>query len=213
MMCMMMTGPSPSPAGKMPGAFVPSAADEANHRIANQLQLIAALILVEARGASPETSAALERTRERIVAVGAIHRHLYAHDDAEIDLGAYLDELGERLSRSCGPERPIVIDADSVPVTGDVATMIGLLTTELVTNACKHAYRTGEPGGVRVSLRRQAQGGHWFMVEDRGQASGSATSGTGLGSRLIDAMVLKLGAVASWDDAQPGTRFRMDARF
>ncbi|WP_022684869.1 hypothetical protein [Sphingomonas phyllosphaerae] len=49
---MMIAGLSPTPNFATPGAAPPSGADEANHRIANQLQLITALIAVEARGAS-----------------------------------------------------------------------------------------------------------------------------------------------------------------
>ncbi len=212
MMCMTMTGPSPVPAGGMRNPVAPSAADEANHRIANQLQLIAALISVEARNASPETLLALERTRDRIVAIGAVHRQLYVNPAAAIDLGAYFEDLGERLTRGCGPGRQVVVDADAVPVTGEQATMIGILATELVTNACKHAYRPDEPGIVTLSLRRRPHGGYRLVVEDRGRGTGAATGGTGLGNRLIHAMIAKLDAIARWDDARPGTRFRMDAR-
>ncbi len=209
---MMIAGLSPTPNFTTPGATPPSGADEANHRIANQLQLITALIAVEARGASQETLAALERTRERIVAIGAVHRHLYASAGGAIDLGAYLEELGERLSRSCGPGRSVIVDAAAVPATGAVATAIGMLATELVTNACKHAYRAGEPGAIVMSLRRRADGRYRFMVEDRGHASETPSSGTGLGSRLIHATAAKLGATVRWEAACPGTRFVMDVR-
>ena len=212
-MCMMITDVSPSRGIVSQRRMIPDAADEANHRIANQLQLVAALIAVEARGASRETIAALERTRERIVAIGAVHRHLHTSDDGAIDLGDYLEELGERLSRSCGPGRPVTVDAETVPVTSATATMVGVLATELVTNACKHAYRAGEPGGILMTLHRRADGRYRFAVEDRGRASATPSAGTGLGNRLIHATAAKLGATVAWEDAAPGTRFLMDVRF
>lgn len=193
---------------------MPSASDEVNHRIANQLQLIAALISAEERRISdPVTLGVLERTRQRIVAVGAVHRQLYAGGDADVDLGAYLEDLGEQLARSCGPHRPIVVDAETVPVGGEAATACGILVTELVTNACKHAYGAAEAGAIAIGLRRLADGAYRFTVEDRGKGRAGGGRGAGLGSRLIGATVVKLGGAATWEDAAPGTRFRMDVRF
>jgi two-component sensor histidine kinase len=198
----------------IPTNRMPSASDEVNHRVANQLQLIAALISVEARTVvDAGTLGVLERTRQRIVAVGAVHRQLYVGSRSEVDLGEYLEDLGEQLSRTCGPQRLVGIDADTVPVTADVATAFGILATELITNACKHAYGVDEPGDIFVLLRRRPDGAYRFTVEDRGGGSRTPGRQAGLGSRLIHATVAKLDATAVWEDAKPGTRFRMDVRF
>jgi two-component sensor histidine kinase len=197
-----------------PASRIPSASDEVNHRVANQLQLIAALISAEARTiVDAGTLGVLERTRQRIVAVGAVHRQLYVGSRSEVDLGEYLDDLAEQLSRTCGPQRQIEIDADTVPVTADVATSFGILTTELITNACKHAYGADEPGDIVVRLRRRPDGAYQFTVEDRGSGDGTPGRQAGLGCRLIDATVAKLGATAVWEGAKPGTRFHMDVCF
>ncbi len=193
---------------------MPSASDEVNHRVANQLQLIAALISAEARTiVDAGTLEVLERTRQRIVAAGAVHRQLYVGSRSEVDLGEYLEDLAKQLSRTCGPQRQVEIDADTVPVTADVATAFGILATELVTNACKHAYGAAEPGDIFVLLHRRPDGAYRFTVEDRGSGDGRPGRQAGLGSRLIHATVAKLGATAVWEDARPGTRFRMDVRF
>lgn len=189
-------------------------AEEVNHRVANHLQLLAALITVEARDVrDPKSRTVLERIQQRIAAIGSVHRHLYQSDNGDVDLGAYLEELSAQLSRSCGPHRPIMVDAETVPVSGAIASSIGILATELVTNACKHAYRAGEPGGIAVRLCRLPGGGSRFTVADHGAGSRRDEPGDGLGTRLIDAIVAKLGAVATWEDAHPGTRFCMDVRF
>jgi two-component sensor histidine kinase len=194
--------------------LMPSAEDEVNHRVANQLQLIAALISAEERSISdPMTLDVLERTRQRIVAVGAVHRQLYAGGHSEAELGKYLEDLGEQLARSCGPHRRIVVNAEAIPVNAEIATAFGILVTELVTNACKHAYAAGEPGEVHIGFRRRAPGAYQLTVEDSGVGPGSGARGAGLGSRLINATVAKLSATAKWEDSQPGTRFRMEVRF
>jgi two-component sensor histidine kinase len=193
---------------------MPSAANEVNHRVANQLQLIAALISAEERSITdPVTLDVLERMRQRIVAVGAVHRQLYTGGRSEVDLGAYLEDLGKQLARSCGPHRRILVDTETIPVTGEIATAFGILVTELVTNACKHAYAAGDPGDIHVWLRRIGRGAYQLIVEDGGVGPGSGGRDAGLGTRLINATVAKLAAAATWEDCRPGTRFRMEVRF
>lgn len=198
----------------LPPLSMPTAADEVNHRVANHLQLVAALIAAETRGVSdPETKAVLERTQQRIAAVGRVHRQLYLTGDADIDLGAYLEDLGEQLSLSCPAHRRIMVDAQSALVSGSTASAIGILATELVTNACKHAYAVDERGDILVGLCRLPDGSHRFIVEDRGRGNPGHTAGSGLGTRLIEATVAKLGACAAVECLFPGTRFCMNLRF
>lgn len=207
---MMIAQDMPPPVAVLPALAAPSAVDEVNHRVANQLQLLAALISIEARQMNdPGAVAVLERTRLRIAAIGSVHRQLYLGGGEDVDLGAYLDDLGEHLAQSCPAHRPIIVDVDSVPATGSAATSIGILATELVTNACKHAYAADESGSILISLRRRPDGSQLFLVEDRGHGCRSGSGSAGLGSRLIDATVAKLGGSAIIEDARPGTRFRM----
>lgn len=194
----------------LPPLVVPNAADEANHRLANQLQMLSALISAEARSIlDPEGKAVLDRTQQRLAAIGCIHRHLYMTDRSQIDLGVYLEDLGEQLAQSCPAHHAIIVDAHSVPISSDVAGSFGILTTELVMNACKHGYGLEEPGVVTVSLRRLPEGIHEFSVEDHGRGSQPGCKRDGLGSRLIEATVRKLQACAVLENLRPGTRFRM----
>lgn len=194
----------------LPPLAAPSAADEANHRLANHLQMLSALISAEARSIlDSEGRAVLERTQQRLAAIGCVHRQLYMSEGAQIDLGVYLEDLGEQLAQSCPAHHAIIVDAHSVPISSDVAASIGMLTTELVMNACKHAYGFEEEGGIFISLRRLPEGIHEFRVEDHGRGAQPGRKRDGLGSRLIDATVRKLQACAVLENMQPGTRFRM----
>ena len=87
-----------------------------------------------------------------------------------------------------------------------------LIVSELVTNACKHAYAADELGSILITLRCRADGAYRLMVEDRGTGVGMPEAGSGIGNRLIKATVVSLGATAKWENAQPGTRFIMDFR-
>lgn len=192
----------------LPAAPQVSETDEMNHRIANSLQLLSAMVSVEARGiADPAAQAALDMTQRRIAAVASVHRQLYqAHETRMVDLRAYLESLAADLEAGA-TGRPVLVDATAVSVRSDEATSIGIIVSELVTNAFKYAYAPGAPGKVRVMLRSLPMGGYMVEVSDRGRGRLADTiRGSGFGSRLIELMAARLNARCSYHDAQPGTR-------
>lgn len=198
----------------LPPASQLSAADEINHRIANSLQLLAALVSIEARRmVDPLALAALDMTQRRIGAIAGVHRHLYRGRDAKaLDLAGYLEDLGDELEQSCGDElegRHVRVEAEAITVSSDDAMAVGIIVSELVGNACKYAYAPGQPGDVRVTLRSMPFGGYRLDVADRGRGirAGAAPHGTGLGAKLIEMMAARLHAYCCWQDARPGTRF------
>lgn len=194
----------------------PSAADEVNHRVANSLQLLAAMVSIEARGiVDPLALAALDMTQRRIGAIAGVHRLLYQVRDARsVDMAAYLGELAGDLEQSCADAaggRHVRIDAEALHLPADDATAIGIIVSELVGNACKYAYDPGQSGDIQILLRAMPFGGYQLEVSDRGRgmAGGVAPQGTGLGSRLIAMMADRLRARYAWRDMRPGTCFTL----
>ena len=190
--------------------------DEVNHRVANSLQLVSAMVRLQAGALVDDTArAALEDTQRRIEAIAQVHRRLYTASDTEqVDMPGYLrtliDELGETLSSDAAP-RYLRLTAAPLRLPPDRAVSLGVIVTELVTNACKYAYPTGG-GEVRVALRAAegAAGGAAFelMVEDDGPGLpvNAAPRGTGLGQKLIRAMAQSLQAEFGYDTAHRGAR-------
>jgi two-component sensor histidine kinase len=80
--------------------------------------------------------------------------------------------------------------------------------TELVTNAFKYAYPKGVSGEVRIALRRDAEQQALLCVEDDGIGWSGAgpVQGTGLGSRIVQAMATTLGSQVEYEATAPGTR-------
>ncbi|WP_066721544.1 sensor histidine kinase [Sphingomonas pituitosa] len=195
----------------LPPLVAPSGADEANHRIANNLQLLSVLVEGEARGVADAAGrAALDRIRARLAAIAGIHRQLYAIDTSNrVDLGAYLRELCAEMGRSLPSHRPLLVSADRAEVRGETAAALGVLIAELVTNACKHAYPDTMPGAVIVALAALPGGALRLAVEDRGCGRSGLSGDSGLGTRLIDATVRRLQGSAVSEQAMPGTRFRL----
>lgn len=181
---------------------------EVNHRVANSLAIVGALTHMQAQTLTdPKAREALSEMQRRIGAIAQVHRRLYSSTDVgSVELSVYLEGLVAELNETVGGER-ITLAAEPAHVPPDKAVPVGVIVTELVSNACKYAYGDGEPGPVRVAL---AQGGGKLrlVVEDDGVGwSGTGpVKGTGLGSRVIKAMAASLHGDLSYANDHDGTR-------
>jgi two-component sensor histidine kinase len=185
---------------------------EVNHRVANSLQLVSALVHMQARSVDDEAArAALDDTQRRIAAIAQVHRRLYTGSSVnEVDMAGYLAALlGDLEEAWSTPEAPrtLTLSADRLALGTDKAVAVGVIVNELVSNACKYAYAPDAVGEVRVELRDE---GETFLlrVEDdgRGMSPGGDAKGTGLGSKLIQAMAATLKAKVDYDPAHRGVR-------
>lgn len=188
---------------------------EANHRIGNSLQLVSSFISLQLRHLTdPGARNALKEAQGRIEAVAHVHRRLYTSADmASVALDEYLAGLVDELSKSLGPDDAspsIRLEACPLRVTTDQAVSLGVVVTELVTNAAKYAYPSGEGGEIRVILRPEAEGRAVLVVEDDGPGLGAgAPKGTGLGAKIIAAMATGLRSRIEFDSDYKGVRARL----
>lgn len=186
---------------------------EVNHRVANSLALVAALAHMQTNAvADPAAKAALREMQARISAIAGIHRRLYTSDDVEaVDLDAYLASLVEELQaamKAAGRDHAIRLDAAPVRLATDKAVSVGVVVTELVTNAYKYAYPPEASGEIRVSVARRGTDGLTLTVEDDGigWTGEGQPRGTGLGSRIIRAMAANLRSALVYGGGPVGTR-------
>ncbi len=191
---------------------------EVNHRVANSLQLVSAMVRLQASAlVDPTARAALDDTQRRIGAIAQVHRRLYSANDVEsVDmrdyLGSLIEELTETLSCDSAPHAMRLV-AEPIRLPTDKAVSLGVIVTELVTNACKYAYPTGAGGEIRVMLRREGDDVFLLAVEDDGcgMPAEAAPKGTGLGTKLIRAMAQSLQAVVEYEPRDPGVRATLRA--
>ena len=168
---------------------------EVNHRIANSLGLVVALIRMQASVMQDQrTIDALQETQMRINAIASVHRRLYtSHEVGTVQLDEYLHSLLEELEASMTDEkRPhhVALTCDRLTIATDKAITLGLIISELVTNAFKYAYDEEHAGEIRVLVERAGEGRISLRVEDDGPGFDPAAParGSGLGTRLLAAM-------------------------
>lgn len=186
---------------------------EVNHRVGNSLQLVSSFMSMQLRHLSDEGArAALRESQARIEAVAHVHRRLYTSGDmSTVAMDEYLEGLISELSKSVGPgagSPTLTLKARPMAVSTDQAVSIGVIVTELVTNAVKYAYGPGEAGEIRVILEPDPENGRALLtVEDDGPGLGDAKpKGTGLGGKIVTAMASGLRSRVEYDPAHPGVR-------
>jgi two-component sensor histidine kinase len=190
---------------------------EVNHRVANSLQMVSAMVSLQA-GALNDFAAreALADTQRRITAIAQVHRRLYTSNDVEsVDMKEYLAALVAELRTtwSSGPTpQELKLAADPIRLPTDRAVSLGVIVTELVSNACKYAYPGGS-GPVRIGLQREGAEHFTLQVEDDGVGIDPRSSprGTGLGTKLIRTMAQSLQSAVEYDFAHRGTRATLRA--
>ncbi len=182
---------------------------EVHHRVKNSLQMVQSLLLYQARGTGrPEVAGELAQSAARVGTIAAIHDRLYRTESAlEVEVGAYLESLVDDLGRAVGTARgrPITVRADAVRWPAADVPPLGLIATELVTNALKY----GE-GAIDVSLRRAADGAADLVVADEGTglpAGFDPARSKGLGMRLVTGLMQSRNGRLSIDRTPEGTRF------
>jgi two-component sensor histidine kinase len=175
---------------------------EMQHRVANSLQIIASILLIKARTVqSEETRQHLQDAHQRVMSVAAIQQQLRASRHGEaIKLAPYLSRLCETLAASMigeGRSIEIKVQVEHGTASSNEAVSIGLIVTELVINALKHAFIDNRANGV-VDVSYEVAETSWRLtVADNGigRAEGdSAKLMPGLGTSIVEALAKQLDA-------------------
>jgi len=178
--------------------------EEMRHRVANSLQIIASILLIKARTVqSEETRLQLQDAHQRVLSVAAVQQHLQVSGSgAQIVVGDYLKKLCETLAQSMiGDSRTITlkVEADAGTAVSHQAVSIGLIVTELVMNALKHAF-PGEKKDAAILVSYKVSDSDWKLtITDNGigKPTTSAADGIkpgGLGTSLVQSLTKQLDA-------------------
>ena len=142
-------------------------AQEFEHRLLNSLQLIASLLSMQSRTASPEAAVQLTIAARRVAAFGSVHRRLHLLDHQKsVQFKQYLQRLCEDLSELLFQEEAgcaIVVEGANVEIPTALGIPLGFIVSELITNSAKYAN-----GCITVRLETTLSASHSLSVVDDG---------------------------------------------
>jgi two-component system, sensor histidine kinase PdtaS len=186
---------------------------ELQHRVANSLQIIASVLMQSARRVqSEETRLHLRNAQHRVLSIATLQRQLAVSSQNKVQLRQYFQGLCESIGASMIDDDEglikLHVTVDGSTGTANVSTSLGLIVTELVINALKHAFplphQTGE---IEVDYHSQGEGFELSVTDNGvGIAASGAPTAAGLGTGIVDALAKHLGATVEISDAEPGTR-------
>lgn len=182
---------------------------DTNHRIGNSLATVSSLLGLQlARTSSDEVRNALEAAQLRVQAIASGHRRLRLGADLETtDAAEFLADVIDDLALTVPPDKPVRFEKhlQAMTIPARDATTLGIVVSELVTNAVKHAFSDGSAGTIGVRFERSGDGPMTLTIEDDGK--GIATNGgqqEGLGALIVKQLARQFGGGEPEYRARPG---------
>ena len=183
---------------------------EVRHRVANSLQIIASVLLQTARKTqSEETRGHLRDAHHRVMSIAALERQLAGSGDSAVELGVYFKSLCESIAASMiadSQHLSLSVAGPGGVVEARVSVSLGLIVTELVINALKHAFPDGRGGRIVVTCDfRHANWSLSVSDDGVGMPHDPAHIRPGLGTSIVEALARQLVASVEIGPAHPGT--------
>jgi two-component sensor histidine kinase len=185
---------------------------ELQHRVANSLQIIASVLMQSARRVqSEETRLHLHDAHSRVMSIAMLQKQLAVTQLESVELRTYFADLCRSISASMIDDpRRLTLETivDDTATRSDVSVSMGLIVTELVINAIKHAFPDQTTGG-KITVSFAADEGDWLLsVSDNGAGMpvGKKLAKPGLGTGIVEALSKQLEASVTVLEANPGTR-------
>lgn len=199
---------------------------EANHRIANNLSIVAAYLRLQSAEAAAQSRPIapidvrdmLREAAARIETIGRLHRRLAgAPGHGSVDLAGFLDDLCSDAAAVMVYSGAIAFRAsDHAPCHVSQARVVPLALSvlEAVTNAMKYAHPAGVPGRIEVNCRPNSDGGVIIEVEDDGvglpEGFDPSVEG-GLGMKVLRSLVAQVGGRIKFQSGPLGLTVRLTA--
>jgi PAS domain S-box-containing protein len=180
---------------------------EIHHRVKNNLHIISNLLDLQSEQIEDERLLNLfADSQNRIQAMALIHEQLYQSKDfGKVEFGNYVHRLIQNLAFSYGNSMQSiypVIKTEPVQINLDTAIPCGLLISELVTNAYKHAFPHGRAGTICIELDQDEEQQFTLKIWDDGVGLPATTdwqNAPSLGLKLVRILAKQLKASIHFD--------------
>lgn len=189
---------------------------EIHHRVKNNLQVVSSLLNLQSRNINDEKAlSAIKEGRDRVKSMALIHQNLYRDDNLTgVEIKDYIEKLVQSLFTSYNIQNEKVslqTDIDNLNLDVDTVIPIGLILTELISNALKYAFDETKQDGCLVIKLKQDETGLLLNVQDNGVGlpnDWSYEKAGSLGYQLIRSFAAKMKAKLTIT-GKPGTNVAM----
>lgn len=169
---------------------------EVHHRVKNNMQLVSSILALKSYELKDKDSKKIfKEVNDRIKAMSIIHDKLYTfYNVSEINISEYLESIADELRILFGPEEiRIEVEADQVIFDVDKALTIGLIISEIVSNAVKHGFRKNKSGTINILFSEKNGKYHLIILNDGDEIPENTLKSTsGLGMSLVQTFVRQL---------------------
>jgi two-component sensor histidine kinase len=184
---------------------------ELQHRVANSLQIIASVLLQSARKVqSEETRTHLHDAHHRVMSIATLQKQLAMKSSDKVALGKYLADLCESIGASMIDDQDrlsLTSTTDDSVTSANVSVSLGLIVTELVINALKHAFPgRNQKGKIKVGYLGSSDGWTLTVADNGNGMTAEADAKPGLGTGIVEALARQLDATVKVTDQGPGTK-------
>ena len=190
---------------------------EVRHRVANSLQIIASVMMLNARRtASEEARDHLRDAHNRVMSVADLQMQLAVSTHEAVNVRSYLTKLCATIGASmiADPQALVLsVEAPDIEVEPEVSVSLGLIVTELVINSLKHGFPDDAGGAIVVSYG--LEGDIWTLAvadDGVGMPKVRSTAMAGLGTSIVQALARQLDADVVVEASSPGTRISIVRR-
>ena len=182
---------------------------EIHHRVKNNLQIISSLMSLQERAvADKEVIAVLNESKRRVEAIALIHQKLYQDENMyQVDFESYLEEIMSS-QQVMNTRIKCLVKSEKIMLDLDTAVPLGLIISELITNAIKHAFKIVEKPELIVTLHRKEDFCE-LIVEDNGSGlplDFDINTTISLGFEIIVALADQIDASIEYKN-NPGAQF------
>jgi PAS domain S-box-containing protein len=146
---------------------------EIHHRVKNNMQVVSSLLRLQAQQVDDEfVHEMFEKSQSRIRSMSLVHEQLYQSEDfIHISFQDYLEKLVNNMADTyVGDTRQIAVtvNAQDLELSIDSSIPCGLIVSELVSNAYKHAFPSGRHGTISIKADKDAEDMINLRIEDNG---------------------------------------------
>jgi two-component sensor histidine kinase len=184
---------------------------EVHHRVKNNLQTMASMVRIVSRTGTRESQPAFQDIARRIVTVGRAYDHIHKTDRlAELELSAYLRGICDQVVAGSGRQDvKLTMRLDPLMVDIDTALPVGLITSELLTNAFKHAF-DGDTGGTLFVRLKVLDDHATLTIRDSGGGITQGADSAASGLRIAETLAAQIdGRLRGKNRPEGGAQFRL----